>query len=133
MATILYRNARLLIGDSDLSVQLTDLSVDYSAEVLDATTFGADTRIHAGGLLMAHIAGKGFFDPVSGTLGIESVLFNDVGVDDVVLTVFANGITEGTTSDMGFSCKAVVSDFKIGSTVGTLLPIEFAADSRGLV
>ena len=60
MATIVYKNAKLFIDDTELDAQLADLSVNYKAEMLDATTFGNDTRIHKGGLFLADMAGKGY-------------------------------------------------------------------------
>lgn len=135
MATIVYRNARVFWNDADLSTALNDLTVDYAAEMLDETAFGDDTRIHKGGLLTGKISGKGFFDAAVGPAGAENVLFNNLGVDDVVLTVFANGITEGTVTDMGFAMKGVSENFVLGGggPVGSLLSVEFAVNSRGLV
>lgn len=133
MATIVYRNAKLFLNDAQLDPQLTELSVDFKAEILDATTMGADTRIKKGGLFMSTINGKGFFDPVNGVLGLENVIFSNIGVDDVVATIYADGITEGSPLLAGFSCKGVLSTFMLGGAVGALLPVTFAVESRGTV
>lgn len=129
MATVVYRNAKLLVNGADLSGRLNELGVEYSAEMLDETCFGADTRINKGGLFNAKISGSGLFDNAVGT---ETILFGNVGVDDAVLSVFPDGITEGSlTTGSGFSMKGVVSQFNLGSEVGQLLGVDFEIESRG--
>lgn len=130
MATVHFRNAVLVIEGADLSVNLTDLTVDYSAEMLDATTFGATTRIKKGGLFVAMISGKGFAD--FGDNLIEPVIFSRVGVDDSVVAVFPTGVTEGSTTPGGYAMKGVLSELVLGGQVGTLLPITFKVEARGI-
>lgn len=129
--SILYRNAKLFVNEGQLDASLSELSVDYSAEILDVTTFGQDTRIKRGGLFMGKISGKGFFDLV-GAIGLEPLLFGDVGLDDSVITVFADGITEGSILGAGFAMKGVITEFKIGNPVGAVLQVDFSAESRGV-
>ena len=131
MATILYRNCQMLVNGLELSAQLHELAVEYAAELLDATTFGADTRIRKGGLLTGRVAGKGFFQGGDGN--IEQVLFSLAGVDDTIVAVFPDGVTEGSnTTGAGYACKGVLGEFAIGGAVGTLLDVTFAAESRGI-
>lgn len=126
-----YRDAKLFIGGADLSADLYELAVSYAAEMLDATTFGQTTRVVQGGLFMGEIAGAGYFRGGDGA--VEQVIFSQIGVDDVVIAVFPDGITEGATSTgMGYAMKGELSEFKLGGSVGILLPITFAAQSRGL-
>jgi hypothetical protein len=134
MATVVFKNARLYFGDASLAVQCSELAVNYGAEMLPYTTFGSDTRGNIGGLKMADISGKGYADLASGVLGIENVLFSQVGTDDIVVTVFADGVTEGSTSggDMGYAMKGVLSQFTIGGPVGSLLEVSFKVEARGI-
>lgn len=134
MATIVYKRARLFLGEADISAQLTELNVEYSVEILDDTRFGHDTRFHKGGLSVANISGKGSFDDALGPLGAESLLWNYHGADDTVCTVFANGITEGDFSSGGFAMKGVVTEFNFGDGgVGAILGLTFNIQGRGLV
>jgi len=132
MATIHYRNAKLFIDGASLAASLNELSVELSAEMLDATVFGNDTRVRAGGLKMGTISGKGFFD-LLGSVGLEGLVWSDLGVDDNIYTVFADGVTEGTTTDMGFAMKGVMESLTLGGVVGSLLGVSFKANSRGVV
>lgn len=147
MSTILYRNAVLLLSGVELTGALHDLSVDYSAEILDRTTFGADTRIKRGGLFTGKVDGKGFFDTA---IGIEGALFAEIGnslvaatsnpayqsaalIEDAIFIVFPDGVTEGSTVlGAGYAMKGVVGTFNIGAQVGQQLDITFAAESRGI-
>lgn len=128
MSTIVYRNARLFVDGADVAAQLNELSLEYSAEILDETCFGDDTRVRKGGLKQASASGKGFFDSA---LDADAVLFNNNGTDDVVFTLFPDGITLG--SQCGYAMKATLSEFHIGEGgVGAILGLSFAAESRGL-
>lgn len=130
MATIVFRDAELLIGGVSLKAALHDLTVDYSAEMLDETTMGDDTRVFRGGLFNGQISGAGYFD---GVVGTEAVLWPQTGTDDVIFAVFPDGVTEGSlTTGRGFAMKGVLNEFNMGGQVGTLLDINFAAASRGI-
>lgn len=142
MATIVYRNAKLFINDTQLDAFLTDLTVNSKAEMLDITTFGDDTRIKAGGLFVDDISGKGYLDNAATPINdIDTVLWNMNGLDEgsatnglpTVVTVFADGINEGTVTDMGFATKGVVETFTLGGGVGIALPLSFAVQGRGVL
>lgn len=146
MATILYRNAQMLINGAEMTAALHELGVDYSAEMLDETTFGDDTRINKGGLFNGKLSGKGWFD---GAVGLDAVLFSGIGdgatlvlnpayqsggvVQDTLLVVFPDGVTEGSlTTGRGYAMKAALDTFNVGGAVGALLDITFSAMSRGI-
>ena len=80
-ATVVYKNAVLLVGGYSLETQLTELSLMYKAEMHDRTTFGLSTRERRGGLFDASIDAKGFMGLVTSPL-IESVLFDLVGATE---------------------------------------------------
>lgn len=101
-----------------------------SAEMLDETAFGDSTRIHKGGLTVIDITGSGHYDSAAGT--VDRILFGIVGTDDQVVTVFANGITEGTSTDKGFSFKGVVDHYNLSGDVGSLLEFDWAIMGRGI-
>lgn len=130
MATVHYRNSKILIDGSDLSASLNELSVEQGAEMLDETAFGDDTRINKGGLLTATISGGGHAEFEANA--VEDIVFNRIGTDGTVIVVFPNGITEGTQTEMGYAMLGVLSEFTLGGAVGTLLPFTMTAESRGI-
>jgi hypothetical protein len=130
MATIHYRNAKILINGVHVSAKFSEFGVEYVSETLDETSFGDTVRTNKGGLLTATMTGKGYVE--FGTGEVEDTLFNAVGLDSTIITVFADGITEGVTTGNGFSMYGVVNDFTIGGSIGTLLPFNFSCASRGV-
>lgn len=131
MAPVIFKSAQILLNGVELTGALNDLGVTYNVEMLDATTFGADTRIKRGGLFMAALSGKGFFDS---SVGIEAALYPNVGVDDVIIAVFPDGVVEGAVSGSGagYAMRGELSQFTVGAAVGQLLAVSFAGESRGL-
>ncbi len=127
MSILVYKNARLLVAGHDIAGELHDLSLQYGAEMLDVTTFGNDTKIFKGGLSTASMAGTAHVDFAAQA---ESLMWADLGVSDVVVTVFPNGITEGVAC--GYSMLGIEKTFNIGGTVGSILQLKFDFDSRGI-
>ncbi len=130
MATLDYRDARIYVDGYELSGDFDTLNVALSAETLDETSMGDTTRIRKGGLTVADIDGSGFWDGAAGH--VDQLAFGIVGTDDKIITVFANGLTEGTATDKGFSFKGVLNKFNLKGTVAQLLAFDFGAKGRGI-
>lgn len=131
MASVVYKNAKIFVNGALINCNLHEFGIDYSAEILDATTLcGTSTRQHKGGLNMAQMNGRGYIE--FGQNSVEQVLFNAVGVDGTVITVFPDGITEGSSTPGSFSMKAVIANFNVGGQVGQLLGFDFQADCQGI-
>lgn len=132
MATpVVFKNAEIYLGGVELTGQQNQVGMDYSVEPLDNTVFGASTRTKTGGLRDAAARGRGFYQ--AGSNGVDPTLFDGVGVADAVLTVFPDGITEGSTSTgVGYSFKVTQSRLTFGATIGELLPFDFEALGRGI-
>ena len=126
MGTVHYNEAVVLIEGTEISAQISDVAVNFSAEMLDATAMGDDTRKHKGGLQDFTVEGTGFFK--GGLLEIDGILFDLSGDDDTVVTVYPRGVTEGSAE--GYGLHGVVEVFTLGGTVGTLLPVSFTIQSR---
>lgn len=131
MATTHFRNAKILVAGYDISGDSNTINVEFSAEMLDETSFGDSTRIRKGGLTIGNINGGGFVDGTAGH--VDVVAFSLVGVDDSVIFVFANGITEGSLTDMGFAMKGVVEKYDLNGDVGSLLGFDLSAMGRGIL
>ena len=127
--TIVYRNAVLVINGASLETQFQELALDYGAEMLDRTTFGATTRERKGGLFTAQLDGKGFAQ--FGSNAIEDVLFGLVGGSPVPVVVFPDGITEASQTTRGYAMSGVVEKFNIGGAIGILLPIDTTIQASG--
>jgi len=128
MATVVYRDAYLLVNGAAIHGELTELTVEVGAESLDNTKFGNTTRVHMGGLLTGRISGAGHAN-LSAT-GAEALLSSLVAQANTVLTAFPNGITEGASATAGYAMIGVIPEFQWGGAVGVLLPFSFAADPQ---
>lgn len=130
MSTLVFRNAKILVDGCELAASFTDgPTVEMSAEMLDETAHGDDSRVNKGGLVSVTVSGSGSCEFGSGN--VFEQCFNRVGVDGTVLAIFADGIEEGTTTEKGFAMLTVLEDFTIGGGVGSLLPFSFTAQGRG--
>lgn len=132
MATLVFKDAKVYLDGYDLSGDHNQLALSYEAESLDATVFGNATRVKRGGLRVARATGSGYWQ--AGANALDPTLFDLLGLDDKVVTVFADGITEGTTcgSGSGFTMKAVAGQYRVGGAVGDLLPFTLEAEGRGI-
>jgi hypothetical protein len=129
MATVIYTDAKFFLGGYNLSADHNEIGLDYSSEMLDVTTMGDSTRVRAGGLDTATVNGSGFWN--GGTGNADDALFGLVGEDQKVLTLFPNGITEGTSTLKGYAMKSVLANYNIGNTVGDMLTFDLTAESAG--
>jgi hypothetical protein len=129
MATVIYTDAKLFLGGYNLSADHNELGLDYSSEMLDVTTMGDSTRIRAGGLDTATMNGNGFWNGGAGNA--DDALFGLTGEDEKVLTMFPDGIVEGTATLKGYAMKAVLANYNIGNTVGDMLTFSITAESAG--
>tara|TARA_R110000824_G_scaffold27017_1_gene92263 strand:- start:333 stop:728 length:396 start_codon:yes stop_codon:yes gene_type:complete len=129
MSTVIYKDAKLFVSGYNLSADSNELSLDYAADMLDVTTFGDDTRVRAGGLDSASISGNGFWNGGAGNA--DQSLFGLMGGAKVPLTVFADGITEGVSTDKGYAFQAVVANYNIGNSVGEMMTFDISAESAG--
>ena len=128
MATIVYKNAVILFKGFDLSGDMNSCTLNYSVEVLDSTTFGATARTKRGGFVTTSVDASGFVDYAAGEL--ENALYPALGADDAIVTVFANGITEGTTTDKGYAFVAGVYQYTTGGAIGILTPFTTKFEMR---
>jgi hypothetical protein len=131
MATVIYKDAKIFVDGYDVSGDHNELTLEYNSELQDETSFGDSTRIRKGGLTTVRVSGSGFWDNASDSL-VSDAYFGLLGTDDKVVTLFADGISLGTSTDKGFSFKGVISEYSVGEAVGNLLGFSVAIDGRGI-
>lgn len=128
MATVVWRNAFFALNGVDYSDQIESLSLDYSAEMLDETAMGDDTRIMKGGLKNWSIEVNAHQDFGAGKTGAN--LFSLVGTTTCVEIRPLNSCS--TAINPIFSGIAVLESFPpVGGSVGDLLDVPFSLQSAG--
>lgn len=127
---ITFTNASLFYGGYAIQGQHNQMGLEFSAEALDDTKFGADTRTMKGGLKVARLTGAGHFE--AGVGKVNQIFMDDLAVSDVVVMLFPEAIGEGATSTgSGYMFRAVRLNYQTGGAVGELLPFSVSAEGRG--
>jgi hypothetical protein len=128
VATIVYRNAYVWINGVDYSADMAEVSLTYSAEMLDETAMGDDTRIRKGGLKVWSMDFSAHQDFSSAHVGAN--LFALVGTTTCIELRAQNTCT--TAINPSFSGIAILENFPpLGGGVGSLLDTKFSMQSAG--
>lgn len=127
MASLVLTDAKIFVGGHDLSGQISATALEYAADMLDETTFGATTRIHKGGLKSVVGSHQGLWDSAS-TTAVDPVLFARVGTEDVPVVLGPEGGADGATA---YLMRAVHAEYTVGGDVGGLLPFSVSMEGTG--
>ncbi len=130
---IVLTDAKIFFGGYQLESQFNKVALDYAAEPLDETTFGASTRKMRGGLKTVRLTGGGFYQACTGN--VDPVFHDSVALQDVVVTLFPEAIGEGATSTgSGYQFKAELLKWVPidGGQVGSLRAFSIEAVGRGI-
>lgn len=129
MAVSVFKNAKSYLHGYDISGDLNEMELAYSAAMLDDTTFGDDTESNKAGLKKVTVMQKGFWQS-DGTDAVDDIIWDNFAVADKPLTLCP---TDGTAGEPAYSVKAVLGTYTIGGKVGDLLPFTVNANGNLLV
>lgn len=127
MASLVLRDAKILIAGHDFSGQMNAVALEYSADMLDETAFGATTRINKGGLKSVVGSAAGHWDSAS-TTAVDPVLFARIGTADVPVVISPDG---GQASEVAYLLRAIHAEYSVGGAVGELLPFSVSMEGSG--
>ena len=131
MSTVVFKSAEIFLGGVEVTGDFNEVAMSLEAESLDATVFGNATRVHKGGLKDASVTGGGFWQ--AGANAIDPTVFESFDVTEQVISLYPDGITEGSTSTgSGYAFKAMTAKYTLGGAVGALLPFSIEAHGRGV-
>jgi len=120
MASIV-QNAKVYLGSTDLTGQANAVAVNYSANVLDNTVLGNDTKSAAGGVKQFDASIEGYWNSTE-----DAAVFGNVGGNDVLTVVNGTGIV----TDPAFMMACVVGSYNPSGSHGELLAFSAAVQSR---
>lgn len=129
MSFVVATCSHWLIGGYDFSADLTGLNINYGSEGQDGTTMGLGTRKIVGGLKVSSVEARGYLN--LGSSQNEPILFNNVGVDGVLATVFPDGINVGSTNLSGYGFASMQGEMSFSANIGALVPFSFKGMSAG--
>ena len=128
--SVVFTNANIFFAGYEVDSQFNEVALEYSAESLDETAFGADTRTMRGGLKVARMTGAGFFK--AGVNEVDQIWYDSHALADAVILIFPEAIGVGATSTgSGYMMKANLLRYETGGAVGEILPFTISAEGRG--
>ena len=129
MATTMLCNVTILVDGTNLSGACNEATVNYSAEMLDATTFGLCTRVRKGGLTTFNLALKGFTF-LGTSCEPDVVLGGNVGSSGRLM-LFAPTRMYGC-QECVYVGRGVVESYTPGGAVGTIMPFSASIVGTGV-
>jgi len=125
MATQVLQNCKCWLDKYELHGSLNAMALEYSAEMLDDTTFGHDTKSNKGGLKTVKAQHEGLWD--SDTL--DPALFGLIGTADKPMTISP---VAGAVGDIAYFFLSNLATYNPASgSVGEIVGFSVAADSTG--
>lgn len=120
MATVAYTNAYLSVNGNDLSSHVSELTLNYSSEMLDETAMGDSNRVFKGGLKNWSVDVTFHQDFSAG--GPDAILFPLVGVTACIELRPRNSCS--TAINPSFSATAILDAYPpMAGAVGDLLDV----------
>jgi hypothetical protein len=129
MADFIVKNQRVLIGGYDMSGRISEVALDYGADVPENSALGDDARSYLAGLKVASLGVSGYWDGTD----IDPGLFANAGAAAWPASVLASGSTEGSVA---YFFQAVQAEYQMLGSIGEVAPFSAAArgaDGYGLI
>lgn len=123
MAKQVLTNAKVFLDGSDLSGYLNAVAINYSAEMLDDTAFGDDTKSSLGGLKAVTAQHEGFWNSPH-----DEALFGLIGYQNKPMTVCPDA---GAAGDRAFFFNSELAEYSPGGAHGELYAFSVSANSSG--
>ena len=133
MGVEVLKNVRLYYKGHDLTGITNNVTLNYSAEMLDRTCFDSDSRKRIAGLKNMELNAGGFWDSshknvASSEVGPDRLMFNAIGGTSDVMTVIPQGTAFGYEA---YFNKGVAGEYNPSGSVGELLGFTFNAYGEG--
>jgi hypothetical protein len=129
MGTKVLKNAKVVLASSNnISAQVKQVTLNYSADTLESTAMGNDTHLFAAGLKNWDISVE--FNQDYAASAIDSILFGLVGTEVLVEVWPENAAT--STSNPKYSGQGVIVSYPpLNNAVGELASGTLAIQAAG--
>lgn len=131
MAISVSTNAKIYLGQYDLSGHTNQATLSYGREVHDITVFGDTTRKRLGGLYSATFNASGFWEAGGATTGYTDEAGNSyLGVAGVPLTVGPDG---GSAGSVAHIINSITGDYTpLNAPHGQPMPFTISGQGGGV-
>lgn len=126
MAAQIIRDGKLWLDKYNLSGDMNAIALGAMSELKDGTVLGDLSRRRRAGLDALALTLAGFWNGGAGN--VDEVLFGNIAVADVPLTV---GQPTGAEGDTAFFFKALLGEYKPGAAVGDMFGFQVTGDDSG--
>lgn len=128
MAKFVLKNAKVLFEGRDISGELSNIALEYSAETPERTAFGDNTRRRLPGVLDVVATQSGYWDAISATDSLDKDLFDRIAAASGIMSFSPDG---GALGDDGFSFKAQTAVYAPGATHGEVFAFTLTVNGDG--
>ena len=130
MAELKLQNQQIFLNGDQLSSVLNQIGLNYSAEMLDSSTFGTGSRKRLAGLKTVGAEVSGFWAPSTTTsTGREKDMFDAVGRTSTDVMSF--GAEDATVNSRAFFFRPKVASFNLLGSIGEIAPFTLGAEGDG--
>lgn len=123
MADIVLKDAKVFLGEYDITGDVNAVALDLARELLDDTTFGSGgVRERAAGLRTIALGVEGLVDDADGGIAVAG---EQLGVADVPVSVAPTGVA----GEVAYFFRCVQGDYQVGGQVGDMLRFSAGAEA----
>jgi hypothetical protein len=130
LAFQILKNCKIYLDGYDLTGYSNKVGLKYSANILDDTVFGADSKSRVAGLKDVQMEGSGFFEANADSDASDDAVNAKFAVADTLLTL---GPTGGAAGEVGFFFKSLLAEYAPGAAVGELFAFDINAGGCDLL
>ena len=128
MGKFILTDVKVLFDGRDLSGELSNVSIEYTAETPDKTAFGDVTRTRLPGILDVVATHSGWWDIVSATDDLDADLIAEIGAASSLMTMSDSG---GTLGDFAYSFPTQAASLTRGGSHGEIMAFSITVNTDG--
>ena len=128
MGKFVLTDVKVLFDGRDLSGELSNVSLEYTAETPDKTAFGDVTRTRLPGILDIVATHSGWWDIVSATDDLDADLIAQIGAASSLMTMSDSG---GTLGDFTYSFPTQAAVLTRGGSHGEIMAFSITVNTDG--
>lgn len=128
MGKFVLKDVKVLFDGRDLSGELSNVSIEYTAETPDKTVFGDTTRTRLPGILDVVATHSGWWDIVSALDDLDADLIAQIGAASALMTMSDSG---GSLGDFAYSFPTQAAALTRGGSHGEIMAFSITVNTDG--